>query len=206
MGQGVGNGDLPAVARCLLAGGQGARMGGADKALVTLVHIPFAQRVWAALGSGGEGLVSYNREPERLRGLLSPAPDLILKDAVPGLGPLGGIYTALRACRSGGVLFAPCDLPFYSPQVGEACRANFTGREGAVVLTLAGRPEPLCGIYAKGCIPVMEEFLRAGGRRVRDVLARLEVVYLPAEEFGLGAECFTNVNTPAELERLEKQT
>lgn len=97
----------PAVTLGILAGGEGSRLGGRDKAwlerdgeaLVVLLARQMASQVDAVL-------VSANRNPERYlsHGLRA------IHDRVPGIGPLGGLDALAGACRSPWLLTLPVDL------------------------------------------------------------------------------------------------
>ena len=79
----------------ILAGGRSSRMG-RDKSRLRLGKRTLLGHVRAT--------VARLRLPIRI----------IRKDLVPGCGPLGGIYTALKTCRKQVILFLPCDTPFVS--------------------------------------------------------------------------------------------
>ena len=76
----------------ILAGGQGRRMGGQDKALVALAGPPLLAHVIARLEPQVERLaLSANGDPARFARYGLP----ILPDAL-GAGPLAGVLAALR--------------------------------------------------------------------------------------------------------------
>lgn len=191
------------MACCLLAGGRGSRAEGADKAMLTHGGETFAQRILRALAPQGEAFVSYNRDAGPLCKALEGHTVKFIRDAAPGMGPLGGIYSVLTACEGGAVLFAPCDLPFYDARITQACRAAFTGLEDAVVVMMGNRPQPLCAIYAKTCIPVFKEMLAQKNYCLRDAFPKLRVTYVDAEQNGLEEQLFTNINTLLEYDAIE---
>lgn len=78
---------------CILAGGLSRRMG-RDKARLRI---------------GGRSLLSHVRESAG--GLGFPV-RVIRRDIVPRIGPVGGVYTALKTSRGDAVLFLSCDMPF----------------------------------------------------------------------------------------------
>ncbi len=92
----------------ILAGGQGRRLGGADKAFVEFQGKPLLSRTLAALGAGfAEVLVSYNGSDPRMSGYaLRVAPDL--RAGFPG--PLAGLEALLHAATREWLLTVPVDL------------------------------------------------------------------------------------------------
>lgn len=193
----------PNVAACLLAGGKGSRAEGNDKAFFTYKGVSFLQTIFTKMGSEGENLISYNKDPETVKGNLKKLNNIkIISDLLEDIGPMGGIYTALKLCNSAAVLFAPCDLPFYSEKIAQLCKTNFKGLEDALIITYGEKLQPLCGIYSKSCITAMEQMIKNKNYRIRDLLKMLHVTYVDAQLFGIEENCFKNVNTLQEYNLL----
>src|SRR3989441_2918291 len=94
------------VAGFILAGGVSSRMG-RDKALLEIGGVPLLVRT-ARLIEPLVAAVTVIGSPERYASL-----DLrVIPDAVAGVGPLGGIATALRFSASAWNLVLGCDLPY----------------------------------------------------------------------------------------------
>ena len=94
----------------ILAGGQGRRMGGADKGLQELGGRPMAAHVLERLAPQvGAVLISANRNLERYAELGCP----VLPDTLDGYaGPLAGLQAALAQATTPLLVTAPCDSPF----------------------------------------------------------------------------------------------
>jgi molybdenum cofactor guanylyltransferase len=119
------------VSAWLLAGGEGRRMQGQDKGLVSWQGRPLAAWVLDSLTAEAPTQLSAigitaNRHPEGYRDLLAqcdPVRQQGVPLAVPGgvlpddtdlperSGPMAGILTALRHSHSEWVLVLPCDTP-----------------------------------------------------------------------------------------------
>ena len=161
----------------VLAGGESRRMG-QDKSVVPLLGRPLCEWVTQAARSAGRP-VSVLRE-----------------DAVPGLGPLGGMKTAFDRYPEEWLVFLSCDAPFVT---GEAVTSLI--REGIFHLTAAGYVVddragfPL--ILARQHLPVLERQLASGLLSVRRLLACLPCreIKVPPDE----RNRFFNVNTPGDL-------
>jgi molybdopterin-guanine dinucleotide biosynthesis protein A len=185
------------VAGAILAGGRASRMGGRDKAFAAVGGEPIAVRavrVFRALFP--QVLVSTN-DPERFAGLEVET----VADRFPGGGPLAGIHAALLASRHPHVFVAACDMPGLDPDVIRFLLAR-VGDADAIVPRWEDDVEPLHAVYGRGCVPVIEENLRAGRYAVRDVLPALRVDYVDEETMRAvrgAAWSLTNVNTPEEL-------
>lgn len=135
-------------------------------------------------------------------------PDLrVVPDVRPGLGSLGGIYTAVLEAPAPVVLVA-WDMPFVTPdlirQLADglaACDAflpQSDGRRGV---------EPLCAAYGPACRGAIAASLDAGDLRAIGFHAAVRVGILPlaeVERLGDPALLFFNVNTADDLARADE--
>ena len=135
-------------------------------------------------------------------------PDLrVVPDVRPGLGALGGIYTAVVAAPAPVVLVA-WDMPFVSEallrRLAEGLREHDAFLPGS-----GGRRgvEPLCAGYGPACRDAIARSLDEGDLRAIAFHERIAVGILPLSEV---ARCgdpevlFLNVNTTDDLARTEE--
>ncbi len=179
----------------VLAGGASRRMG-RDKATLGLGGRPLLAWGVEALRAAF-GAVVVVGPPERAA--LVPGV-LVIPDAFPGQGPLGGMVTALRHASGGRIFVAACDMPFLQPAVARYLAEVAPEAEACVPRSERGI-EPLCGCYAGTCLPVAEALLARGERAMAHLLARVAArIVEPAEWRVHDAEgrSLVNVNTPAE--------
>lgn len=94
----------------ILAGGKSTRMG-SDKGLLEVAGKPMIVHLLESLACLpiSTTIISGNARYEKFN--VPVVPDLI-----PGLGPLGGLYTALCTAQSSHVLLLSCDMPFIDLQ------------------------------------------------------------------------------------------
>ena len=158
------------VAGLLLAGGEGRRMGGADKGLMPWLGVPMAHRIFSELGKVVTPvLISANRNLEEYRRL---APDRVFSDgeAFRGQGPLAGLHRGLVEAGHLGaraLLVCPCDTPDISAQVFSLLLEAWQAEpEHPVLAESEGRVHPLHAIYPVSCAQLLEQQLRQGNRRV----------------------------------------
>lgn len=138
----------------------------------------------------------------------SPLPGLskvpVLEDVVPGLGPLGGLQTALLAAESEAVCMAACDMPYLEPALFRQLR-SVPGEFDVVVPEDSRRGiHPLAARYSRRCLPVIARMTASGRRAVRDLSSEaggLRVCRLPVGPLGITDSCFENLNTPDEYRR-----
>jgi molybdopterin-guanine dinucleotide biosynthesis protein A len=84
---------------------------------------------------------------------------VIRRDAVRHCGPLGGIYTALKAGSAETHLFLACDMPFVSSDLLARVAARAGSKRRAVFATLDGTAGfPFC--LPAAALPVVEAQIR----------------------------------------------
>lgn len=197
---------MPRPFGAILAGGRNSRYG-SHKALAAVAGRPIIDRIRAALGAVTPDLILIANEPERY----APTGLRQRPDALPDLGAIGGIYSALLWARDEGrpgVLAVACDMPFLDTRL-LARLAEGAARADIVVPESPGRRgvEPLCAYYATSCIAAIEAQISRGEHQVIGFYRDLRVDRIPLEEvLAIGAPevLFMNVNTPAERERAEE--
>jgi molybdopterin-guanine dinucleotide biosynthesis protein A len=199
--------DAHQIGSFILAGGASTRMG-RDKALLELAGETLLARTLHLLDRCRLQATIVG-DPGRFAGLASRAP--IIPDDAPGLGPLGGIATALRHTRKPWNLIVGCDLPFLTDDwirylIGRATRAHkdAESRFDIVIPQNQGGPEPLCAMYHQRCVVAISEALSRGTRKVTAAFAGLRLDTILPEEwkaFDSGGLLFKNMNSPADYQR-----
>lgn len=177
----------------ILAGGASRRMG-RRKALLDLEGETLIARLARQLAAFDELLISTSGENAGLG-----VPGRPVLDLYPGLGPLAGLHGALSATKKSCLLCVPCDMPFFTGQRAAGMLAAFPEGAGALAcVETGGRVHPLCGIYVRAALPIMERRLRQRRLRMLDLLEELNWVRFPVQEEE--AELM-NVNTPEDYAR-----
>jgi molybdopterin-guanine dinucleotide biosynthesis protein A len=187
------------VTGVIQAGGASTRMGGAPKALLTVNGLPIIARVMHAVAAAVDDVLVVTNTPE-LYGFLGVP---MVPDVLPHHGSLGGIYSGLRAASGEAVLTVACDMPFLSADVARLVVAH-AGEADVVIPRVGGQLETMHALYAKTCLPFMEERLRQGRLKITGFFERVRVVEVAEQDiarWGDPAVIFMNVNTPEELER-----
>ncbi len=174
----------------ILAGGQSRRMGSC-KALLKLDGETLITRLAKQLDGFGELLLSAN-DPQVAIGI----PGRLVMDVYPGGGPLAGLHAALTAAKVERLICVSCDLPYFTAALAEALLNAFPlDADALACMDGDGRIHPLCGIYAKTSLPVIERRLQNRQLRMLDLLAELHTVYFSLPK-RFPAKILTNVNTP----------
>jgi len=187
------------VTGLILAGGEGRRMGGADKGLLHLRQRPLVCHAADRLRPQVEALLlSANRNTETYRGLGFEALGDPLRDGDRSAGPLAGVLAGLASCHSEWLVTVACDVPAFPEDLVARLwsAAQAAGAPAALAVTAAGQ-HPVFMLVRRELLPDLRHFVSRGGRRVRDWQDRIGAV---AADFPDDA-AFANINTPQDLLR-----
>jgi len=187
------------VAAVILAGGQNSRMGGADKAFLTVSGQTVFARTLDLLRHCFPQVVVVSNQPQKYAGF-----DVeVTSDEFPGRGPLAGIHAGLGLIRRPWAFVVACDMPFLRVEPIAFLVRRLEAKD-AVIPCWDGDIEPLHAVYATALRRRMEDALRAGTSAIRDFLPTIRAEYVA--EAALRAidgadESFRNVNTPEDAAR-----
>jgi molybdopterin-guanine dinucleotide biosynthesis protein A len=185
------------------AGGESRRMG-QDKALLPFLGEPLILRVLRRLQPIADEVIVVARQPENLAFLGVR----VVSDLLPGIGALGGLYTALAVARSPLVGVVACDMPFVSAGLLNEARSRLvqTGMDAVIPRTAQGW-EPLHAVYRREtCLLPVERAIQRGERRLIAWHAEARVLALSGEDilpFDPHLRAFLNINTPEDLRLAE---
>jgi molybdopterin-guanine dinucleotide biosynthesis protein A len=122
----------------------------------------------------------------------SDLPLACLPDLRPGLGPLGGLETALASNRGEFNLVLGCDMP--DIQSSDLKRLLKVAAETSALCTVAvdteGRRHPLCALYHRNALPFVRAALDARRLRLLDLVEELKAVDVHIHS------ALSNLNTP----------
>jgi molybdopterin-guanine dinucleotide biosynthesis protein A len=147
-------------------------------------------------------LVTNSAEAPAWRADLRVYPDLR-----PGMGALGGIFTAILSAPAPVVTVA-WDMPFVTSPLLKALAAGLADADAC--LPESGGPrglEPLCAAYGPACGPAVAASLDAGDLRAIGFHDRLKIGILSTSQiraFGDPEVLFFNVNTPDDLTEADR--
>ena len=184
----------------IIAGGKSRRMG-RDKAFLDLGGKTLIERVITAsadLGQSQTLLITNKPDEYRHLGLE------MYTDILPDKGSLGGIYTALTQAAHPAVLVLACDMPFIKTELLRFMIAQLDEATDIVVPRVEGYPQGMHAIYRTTCLPPIREQLQANRLKIIRFYGKMRVRYLDEADYApydAEGRSFTNLNTPAELER-----
>jgi molybdopterin-guanine dinucleotide biosynthesis protein A len=182
----------------ILAGGQARRLGGLNKAGLTL-HPGGASvldRQLARLGRVVDRTIIIANDAGRFTGTGVP----VIADLVPDGGALGALYTAVHAAETDWTLVVACDMPFLSEPL--LAHLVSVGRSFDIAIPRTARGyEPLCATYSRRSGGELRRLLDEKRFRLSEV-ARIPGLHVrevgrdELERFGPEEVLFFNLNTP----------
>lgn len=184
----------------VLAGGSSRRLG-RDKATLRFGGAPLLKIVVDRITHVCDHVVVAVDQPERYQELRLPAK--LVADAAPGLGPISGLQSGLQACDAEHVLVVACDLPFLNVELMRFM-ADLPRSYQALVPWSEDRWQPLCAIYARSCLKVVDAMVSAGGGSMHKLLDQLDVQRPDEEEMRrLDPQrlSFLNLNERSDLDK-----
>jgi molybdopterin-guanine dinucleotide biosynthesis protein A len=190
---------VPATLGLVLAGGLARRMGGGDKARITIGGVTILQRVLACLKPQCTGLViNANGDPARFADTKLP----VVSDNVPDFaGPLAGIlagldWTALHMPECEWLASVPGDCPFLPNDLVTRLHAARAAAGAPLGCARSGEwRHPVIGLWPLALRDDLRRALVAEGlRKIEIWTARhgVAIASWPAEP----VDPFFNVNTP----------
>ncbi len=187
------------VTGIILAGGKSSRMG-TDKGLQMLCGKPLISYAIQSL-SGVCSSIIISSSSDAYKSFGYP----VVADEFPGIGPMGGIYSALKQSKTEKNLVLSCDLPF----VSEDLLSYILGKAGSfeVAVPWQGNQhyEPLCGFYRLSVLDQLSKFIHKGNYKLPDLFEEISINRLIINT-GLSfydERLFLNINSKHDLATAE---
>lgn len=188
------------ITGAVLAGGEGRRMGGADKGLVELHGRPLVSWALDALHrQTGALLINANRSLDCYRKFGPP----VVSDAGDGFqGPLAGMLAVLTAAETEFVLTVPCDAPHIPSNLAARLGTALLEADASIAVAHAnGRRQSVHSLMRCGVCDGLVNAIAAGERKIAYWQDTWRCIEVPCDDF---AEAFININTPEERDALER--
>jgi len=201
-----------AVTGLVLAGGRGARMGGADKGLQNFKGLPLAlhtlMRLQMQQGPAlAEILINANRNLSAYEAFGAP----VWPDTLDGFaGPLAGFLTGLERCETPLLLTVPCDTPLFPLDLVERLHNALLAENSDMAMAAACeedgqlRAQPVFCLMRVEVLESLVAFTHQGGRKIDAWTAQLKTVLVPFNTPSDDPRAFFNANTVEQLQSLEQ--
>lgn len=192
------------VGGVVLAGGLSRRMGGVEKALLTLGGQPLIAHAVNRLKPQVASLIlNANGDPARFAALKL---EVVADQTDERPGPLAGILTALdwfaaHAPNIETVASLPADTPFAPRDLVDRLSAALANdaKAGVAVAQSRGRRHPVIALWKIETVDTIRASLARDERKAEAMIDRLAAVAVPFADLEIGGEIvdpFFNINTP----------
>lgn len=179
----------------VLAGGKSTRMG-QDKALLEVDGKPLLLHAIEKLKPHIRELFVIG-EPRKYGHIW---PD-VMPDEIPGLGPLGGITTAMGNARHDRLLVLAVDVPGVNARLLERLTRELPDDADALIPRHNGDLEPLVAAYHRCCVEPFMDHITRSQLSIQAALADVRTAYMDIQpgDDGWPEDLFRNLNTPSDL-------
>lgn len=184
---------LDKIEAFVLAGGKSIRME-EDKGLALLRHRPLVSYVLDALAELQipTSLITAN---DTYKQFVLP----MYTDTLTGLGPLGGLLTALEHARKPNIFLLGCDMPFLQSKTIQFILDHV--EEGKVNACLTnGLVNPLLSIYPKTLLVAVKRQIETGKYKMQEFISGMPHHLIDLDVEHIPAVTLTNINSKEELE------
>ncbi len=131
---------------------------------------------------------------------------LSFRDIRPGLGPIGGIYTALKRINSNYIFVLGGDMPFIKTALLEKMLSLVEYVDADVFVPVNnGFYEPLFAVYSRAIINFAEAQIIRKAYKISDLFNNLSIFDIDETiwgEYDRDGESFININTKGDLVKL----
>lgn len=174
----------------VLSGGKSSRMG-KDKGLMLYNNKPLIYHSIYLLKKFTDNIYISTSDPE-YKQFSYP----VINDLIPGIGPIGGIYSVVKQIQSEMHLIVACDMPFASEDIVSELLI-FCNNYDIVVPVHNNKTEPLLGLYSSKILDIIEEQINCCDYKLMNLLKRCNTKLVDVSHLVKNnSDVFKNLNTP----------
>ena len=181
----------------VLAGGKSSRMG-QNKVLMEYQNRRFLDRICDEL----QGFDEKTCISAASRGDYEDLGLPVVCDENREIGPMEGIRQILRHTSCDYVFICAGDMPFISGDLVRYMAEFISSDYDCYCMVDEEHIHPLCAVYSKKVLPVIEELIAQGQYRLLQILRRVRTKYIRLESSCFDKKQLRNINTREEYEQL----
>jgi molybdopterin-guanine dinucleotide biosynthesis protein A len=186
----------------ILAGGLSKRFSGINKAFLEVAGKRVIDHIFGVFSTVFEDILIVTNEPTRYLEFDAT----IVSDVYSVRSSLTGVHAGLFYARTPFVFVAACDIPFLKESLVRTILDYIESNAGVVIPETEDGIEPMCAVYAKICLPVMERHIKSEEFKIRQIFKSTRVKKVPENALRQAdpeLQSFFNINTPDDLKRAE---
>lgn len=188
----------------ILAGGLNKRFSGKEKSFIEVGGKRIIDHLYGLFSSLFDELIIVTNSPDRY--LEWDA--LIVSDLFASRSALTGIHAGLYYSSFSHAFFSASDTPFLKKEMIETIVDRIDPRVDVIVPETSSGFEPLCAVYSKKRLPIIERNLKDRQFKIQLLFKGGRVEKIPESRLRLSDPeliSFVNINTPRDLQLILKQ-
>lgn len=187
----------------ILAGGLSKRLGGRNKALIQIGGETILHRLYRIFQNLFDEIIIVSNQPLSVLEFDC----LIATDLFPIRASLTGIHTGLFYASNDHVFVCACDTPFLKQALVKLIIEATHPANGVTMPDTSAGMEPLCAVYAKQSLPLVEQHVARDQMKIQRVFGKKRI--RPISEKKLRQVdpeliSFFNINRPEDLEQARR--
>jgi molybdopterin-guanine dinucleotide biosynthesis protein A len=189
---------MQSITGVILAGGMGRRMDNRDKGLVVYKNKPLIEHAIGILQPQVDDcLIIANRSHDTYKAY----GHRVIPDVVSGYqGPLVGMASGLQAALTDWVVFIPCDEPYLPTDLVKRLSLSIANSGANLAVAHDGhRLHPVVSLVHVSLLPALLSSIQNNHLKLQRWFDEQGAAVV---DFSDCPECFVNINTQADLEKL----
>lgn len=191
---------FPDISCVILAGGKNSRFGGKNKAFATINGDTVFDMLLSQIRPLFDDIILVSNNPEVYAAYSGLR---VFPDIIKNIGPVGGIYTAMKNTDKKAVFVVACDMPFIRKEiVADVINRYLSGTYDAVVPIAGGLKEPLHSVVSTATLDVIVGQIASRQYSVYKFFDKLQVGYFEFDSRSSEKNVFFNINSLEDLNGL----
>lgn len=187
----------------ILSGGLSTRMGGQNKAFLSVGGEKILDRLYNRFVDVFEEILLVTNDPLEYL----PWDVNIVTDLFSLRSSLTGIHAGLFHCSSPHAFVTACDTPFLERSLITTLLEEIEPKWDVIIPVTEEGHQPLCAIYSKRCLKAIEHQLKAQEPKISKLFPMVRVKEVPEATLRMADPemfSFLNINRPEDLVACEK--
>lgn len=183
----------------VLVGGKSRRMNGNNKAFLKFENKSFIEKITDQLTEFHNIYISVD-DKDKYKNLNF----ILLEDICKDIGPMGGIYSALKAIDEKYIFVTACDMPKITKEfVQFICNSITEDIQCVVTQDEEGRIYPLGGVYSKDIIYIIEDMIEQKDYKLLNLIKRAKSKIISLSDTKFNKNILDNINNLEQYDKLE---
>jgi molybdenum cofactor guanylyltransferase len=185
----------------ILSGGAAKRFGGLTKSKILVGGKTVMMRILDTVSGMFDEIMIVTNSPDEF----DEYKCTLVPDLIKGIGPLGGIHSAIRSAGGEAVFVLAGDMPLLNSELIARQLIFYEKGKYDIVTPRSGTYlEPLHSVYSATVADIIEESISNGKiHAVYDLFSLVNVGYYEHSDPEEARIAFTNINSPGDVDMVE---